>query len=112
MRIAILGAGRVGRALGARWSEIGHDVVYGVRDPDDPKHADLPARATSVDAVRGADVVLLALPWAATQEVCRSVNVGDAVVLDATNPLAAGAPALEADPRVPQLVDTRIADPA
>lgn len=100
MRIAILGAGRVGRALGARWSDVGHDVVYGVREPDDPKHADLPARATSVDAVPGADVVLLALPWVATQEVCRSVDVGDAVVLDATNPLAAGAPALEADPEL------------
>ena len=35
MRIAIVGAGRVGRALGARWSEIGHDVVYGVREPTD-----------------------------------------------------------------------------
>ena len=91
MRIAIIGAGRVGRALGTRWTEVGHDVVYGVRDPADPKVGDLTALATPQVAVDGADVVLIALPWAATQEVVSGLDVGDAVVLDATNPLAVNA---------------------
>ena len=98
MRIAIIGAGRVGRALGTRWSEVGHDVVYGVRDPGDPKVADLAQVATPQEAVAGADVVLIALPWAATQEVVSGLDVGDAVVLDATNPLAVNARELVADP--------------
>lgn len=98
MKIAVLGAGRVGRTLGGRWSAAGHDVVYGVRDPGDPKHADLAARATPADAVSGTDVVLVALPWDAAEAVLRSVDVGDAVVLDATNPLAAGARQLEGHP--------------
>ena len=98
MRIAIIGAGRVGRALGTRWSEVGHDVVYGVRDPGDPKVADLAQVATPQEAVAGADVVLIALPWAATQEVVSGLDVGDAVVLDATNPLAVNARELVANP--------------
>ena len=98
MRIAIIGAGRVGRALGARWTEVGHDVVYGVRDPGDPKVADLTQVATPQEAVDGADVVLIALPWAATQEVVSGLDVGDAVVLDATNPLAVNARELVANP--------------
>ena len=98
MRIAIIGAGRVGRALGTRWSEVGHDVVYGVRDPGDPKVGDLARVATPQEAVDGADVVLISLPWAATQEVVSGLDVGDAVVLDATNPLAVNARELVANP--------------
>lgn len=98
MRIAIIGAGRVGRALGGRWSAVGHDVVYGVRDPRDEKHADLPHVATVQDAVEGANVVLISLPWMAMQEAVSQLTVGDAVVLDATNPLAANARELIANP--------------
>ena len=98
MRIAIIGAGRVGRALGTRWNIVGHDVVYGVRGPRDPKHADLTGTARPEEAVRGADVVLISLPWAATKEAVSALDVGNAVVLDATNPLAVNAREMVADP--------------
>jgi len=98
VRIAIIGAGRVGKALGGRWQAAGHDVVYGVRDPTEPRHAGLGAIAAPRTAVRGADVVLVALPWDATESALADLEVGDAVVLDATNPLAAGARELELDP--------------
>lgn len=97
MRIAIIGAGRVGRALGTRWTAVGHDVVYGVRDPVDPKVADLAQVTSSQEAVHGADVVLISLPWAATQEVVSGLQAGEAVVIDATNPLAANARELVAN---------------
>lgn len=88
-RIAIVGAGRVGRALGARWLEAGHDVVFGVREPSDPRHADLGAPALSVaDAAAAADVVVLATPWAATEQAARAVASCGAIIVDATNPLA------------------------
>jgi predicted dinucleotide-binding enzyme len=98
MDIAIIGAGRVGRTLGERWAAVGHRVVYGVREPGDPRHAGLTEVATPAEAVVGADAILVALPWAATEEVLRGLDVGDAVVIDATNPLAAGARELSADP--------------
>jgi 8-hydroxy-5-deazaflavin:NADPH oxidoreductase len=98
MRVAIMGAGRVGQALGTRWSQTGHEVVYGVRDPADPRHAGLGVVATAAEAVADVRAVLVALPWAATEEVMRQLVVGDAVVMDATNPLAAGARQLTADP--------------
>lgn len=99
VQIAIIGAGRVGRALGGRWSANGHGVRYGVRRPDDPRHAELvdsapgtaaPVVSTVQGAVDTADVVLVALPWASTEQVMGSVAVGSAVVVDATNPRAAG----------------------
>lgn len=95
MQIAVIGAGRVGRALGWRWAAAGHAVRYGVRDPADLRHAELAAAGTATvvtphDAVDAADAVLVALPWAATEEVMGSLRVGGAVVIDATNPRAAG----------------------
>jgi len=100
MKIAILGAGRVGRALGGRWEGAGHHVTYGVRDPADPRHADLGAAAAPADAARGVDALLVALPWDATETVLRDLDVGDAVVIDATNPLAANARQLAGHPEL------------
>jgi len=55
MRIAIIGAGNVGRALGGAWSK-DHDVTYGVGNPHDAKHADLGERvAATGDAARDAE---------------------------------------------------------
>ena len=62
MRIAILGAGRVGTALGQRWADLDHEVVYGVRAPGDARDATLAERAEAADAVIGADAVVVALP--------------------------------------------------
>jgi predicted dinucleotide-binding enzyme len=99
MKIAIIGAGRVGSTLGARWS-LGHDVVYGVRDPSDARHASLGSVARPADAVRGVDAVLVALPWDSAETVLGTLDVAGAVVIDATNPLAADARKLNAHPEL------------
>lgn len=98
MKIAVVGAGRVGRALGTQWSAAGHDVVYGVRDPGSDKVADLSAVASVADAVGGSEVALISLPWAAVHDTLSGLVVGDAIIVDATNPLAAGDRELAADP--------------
>jgi len=95
MRIAIIGAGKVGTSLGSGWTGSGHDIVYGVRDPEDSRHAPLGSVETPADAVTGAEAVVISLPWDATESVARGLDVGGAVVIDATNPLAAGARQLE-----------------
>jgi predicted dinucleotide-binding enzyme len=97
MNIAVIGAGRVGSTLGGRWAAGDHAVTFGVRTPGDTRHDSLRAVpgvsvATPADAVAGADVVVLALPWPAVEEVARDLGpaLGEAVLVDASNPIADG----------------------
>lgn len=90
MRIAILGAGNVGMALGHGWNQEGHEVVFGVRNP--AGKLVLAGRVAEIpEAVREADVVVLATPWNAVQDVLRAAGTLDGVVLvDCTNPILPG----------------------
>ena len=94
MKIGIIGAGNIGRTLGQTWAAAGHDVAYGVRTPDDPKHAALTASGAVVAlaaAVAQADVLVLSLPGQAVAQF--AADMGDAlngkVVIDATNNVGA-----------------------
>src|SRR4051794_35695470 len=90
MRVAIVGAGKIGTTLGQLWSEHGHEVVYTFsRDP-----AALAARAAAAggtaaeppDAVRGAGAVLLATPGTLVAEAAAQLGALDRVpLIDATN---------------------------
>jgi predicted dinucleotide-binding enzyme len=81
VKIAVIGAGNIGRTLGTKWADAGHDVVYGVRSPGAPDTAAVP------DAVAGAEVVTLAVPGAAAKDVLASLGaeLEGKVVIDATN---------------------------
>jgi len=82
MKIAVIGRGSVGGTLGRRWAGGGHAVTYGVRRP---RAADEKAVA---DAARGAEVVLLAVPWGAAREALQACgDLAGKVLLDCTNPL-------------------------
>ncbi len=95
MKIAIIGAGNVGGTLGKAWAAKGHEVVFGVRNPQDAKVQEVvkaggaKARAASVkDAAAQAEVVLLATPWGATQDAIKAAgSLAGKIVVDATNPL-------------------------
>jgi hypothetical protein len=84
--IVVVGAGKVGRALGTNLSRHGYPVTYAVRDLD----ADLPDGATAVpvgDAAQAADLVVLAVPFDVAPEVVRHMALQPGTVLvDATNP--------------------------
>jgi len=89
MRMAIIGAGNVGATLGERWRAAGHDVVYGLR-AGKPGPAGAPT-AEVVAAARGAEVVLLAVPWEAAEGVVAEVGAWDGrILIDATNPIGPG----------------------
>jgi 8-hydroxy-5-deazaflavin:NADPH oxidoreductase len=98
MKIAIIGAGNVGGTLGRRWAQNGHEVTFGVRDPQSPKVQDVlraagaKARAVSVrEAATAAECILLATPWTATQDAIQTAgNLSGKIVVDCTNPLAPG----------------------
>jgi predicted dinucleotide-binding enzyme len=98
MKIAIIGAGNVGGALGTNWAQKGHDIIFGVRDPNSEKAQALlrtigaNARAATVsDAAASADMIVLSTPWPATEAAIRSMgSLKGKIVLDATNPLTRG----------------------
>ena len=98
MKIAIIGAGNVGGALGANWAQKGHEILFGVRDPKADKVQALlgkiggKAKAmTPAEAAAAADVIVLSTPWPATEAALRSMgNLRGKIILDATNPLARG----------------------
>jgi predicted dinucleotide-binding enzyme len=82
VRIAIVGAGRIGGNAARLWSRAGHDVVICFS-----RH---PAAAPA-DAVLDADVVMLAVPWGAIDQALGEVGpLAGKVVLDATNQFGAG----------------------
>ena len=94
MNITIIGAGNVGATIGASWSRAGHAVSYGLRTPDDPKYTGLRAHATVLavpDAVRTAEVVVLAVPWRAVEATLLELDeaLDGKVLVDATNPIKA-----------------------
>lgn len=96
MRIAIIGAGNVGSTLGRAWQRRGHEITYGVRNPDDSKYADLGPVTDNAAAVAAADIVAVCTPWQATQAaVAACGDLTGKVVIDCTNPLTPDVTALE-----------------
>ena len=95
MKIAIIGAGNVGGTLGRILTQKGHEIVFGVRNPQSSKvqsavdSTGRKALAASVEeAASHGEVLILATPWNATQEaIASSGNLTGKIIIDATNPL-------------------------
>jgi predicted dinucleotide-binding enzyme len=86
--IAVIGAGKVGDTLATAWERAGRTVAVGVRHPAD---ASRPA-TTVTEALDGADVVVLAVPGAATRSTIdiNAPALAGKVVVDTTNDLSHG----------------------
>ena len=95
MKICILGAGKIGGVLGQKWASKGHEVVFGVRDPQAQKVQNLlqsiegsvtPAAIDSAVKVDTA-VVLLAIPGSAVPATAAALGeqLDGKIVIDATN---------------------------
>lgn len=98
MDIAIIGTGAVGSALGRGWSRAGHRIRYGTANPADRKHVSVASAAgqaqveTVSAAALNAEVIVLAVPWEAVPDVVKAIGPSAGkLVIDATNPLCAGA---------------------
>ena len=96
MRIAVIGAGSVGRTLGKAWQHRGHQISYGVPKPADAKYASLGATVTTnADAARDAEVVVLCTPWQGTRDATQACgDLTGKVLIDCTNPLTPDVSAL------------------
>jgi NADPH-dependent F420 reductase len=102
MKIAIVGIGNVGGALGKRLAAAGHQVLFGTRPKDSDKAAGLAAAAGPnasatplKEAAAAAAVIVLATPYnAATAALASLGDLSGKTVVDATNPLTRGADGL------------------
>lgn len=98
MRIGILGAGNIGGALGRQWAARGHEILFGVRDPQSytvqilmnsvPENA---STGTMREAAAFGEVLALAVPWQAAHEVLAQVgDLSGKILIDCTNRLGSG----------------------
>lgn len=96
MTVAIVGAGRVGRALGQALAAKRYAVSFGVPDP--ARHADLATEfggratvGTVGEAIEPVALVILATPYGAALQVARDIpDWKNRILVDATNPIAPG----------------------
>ena len=96
MKICILGTGNVGRALAKPWAEKGHEIVFGSRDPD--KALEIAesmgknvCSSTYEEAAKWGDVVVLAIPYTAAQDIIKATgDLTGKILVDCTNPIAPG----------------------
>lgn len=99
LHIAVLGAGNIGSTLGRKWLAAGHEVVFGVTDPGSPRAEALrgevgqsAAISGAEQALDGAEVVVLAIPGKAVEELLQA-NAGrldGKIIVDATNRMGGG----------------------
>ena len=94
MEIAIIGAGNVGTTLGNAWIKRGHEVAFGIRDPESAKARSLAQQFPAArlllngEAAHNAEMIVLATPWQSTEEAVRSCGDLDGkTIIDCTNPL-------------------------
>ena len=96
MQIGILGAGNVGGALARAWTGKGHQVMFGVPNPNSEKTQKALAslggkvRAGAVsEAGAFGEAIVLTVPWPAAQQAVESLgNIAGKTLVDCTNPLA------------------------
>ena len=93
MKVAIIGAGNVGKALGTSLTRAGHDVTLAAQSPETARAAAQEIGIASADdaasAVKDAKIVILAIPYTAGAGVAAEIADGTVgrTVIDVTNPL-------------------------
>jgi 8-hydroxy-5-deazaflavin:NADPH oxidoreductase len=90
MRIAVVGTGNMGAGLGRAFARA-HQVVLGSRDPEaaavTAREIGAEGAAPIAEAIRDADVVVLAIPWRAMEETLPQLgDLAGKVVIDISNP--------------------------
>lgn len=95
MKIAFIGSGRQGGAMGLQFARVGHEVMFSSRNPDNLK--DLVAKAGSKaragrpdEAAKWGDVIVIAVPYGALPQVGRDYAplMKGKVVIELGNPRA------------------------
>jgi 8-hydroxy-5-deazaflavin:NADPH oxidoreductase len=91
MYLAIIGAGNVGRALATSATRAGHAVTVSDRDPQEAQAVAQAAGArpagSTAEALRDAEAVVLAVPYAAVEGIVREAGsvLDGKILIDVTN---------------------------
>jgi predicted dinucleotide-binding enzyme len=96
LKIATIGAGREGGALGSLFVKAGHPVMFSSRHPEELKDlvvglGPLAKAGTVAEAVAFGEVVLLVVPYAAVPEIGKEYGAAlaaKALIIDVSNPIA------------------------
>lgn len=92
MKIALIGSGKIGGTLAEKWSGSGHEVVFGVREPERkraeraPENPDIPFE-TIPYAILRSQAVVFAVPGGAMDSLIQANAEGlsGKLLIDATN---------------------------
>ncbi len=97
MNITFIGVGNVGAPLADRLQKLGHTVTIAARDPNSQSVQAALSRNTSLEvktpiaAVKSAEIVFLATPFAANEAALGEVSLAleGKILVDCTNPVGA-----------------------
>ncbi|HTQ98905.1 MAG TPA: NADPH-dependent F420 reductase [Candidatus Acidoferrum sp.] len=95
LKIATIGAGKMGSELGKLWAKAGHKIMFSTRHPEELKELvnGVGANAsagTVADAVAFGDVVVLLVPYGAMPDLAKEHGkalASKALLLDVSNPI-------------------------
>jgi len=95
LKIATIGAGKMGGELGKLWAKAGHKIMFSTRHPEELKDlvAGVGANAsagTVAEAVAFGDVIVLLVPYSAMPDLAKDhgkVLAAKALVMDVSNPI-------------------------
>ena len=94
-KIAILGTGRMGKAIGSNLAQQGYSIIYGSRTPESPEKVSFINETLEDDSIANyqnasdsAEVIFIALPWHATKETLIKIEgLENKIIVDVTNAL-------------------------
>jgi hypothetical protein len=97
MNVTFIGVGNVGAPLADRLQKLGHKVTIAARDPNSQSVQAALSRNTSlevktpIEAVKSAEIVFLATPFAANEAALAEVSLAleGKILVDCTNPVGA-----------------------
>jgi hypothetical protein len=93
MKVAIIGSGNIGQALGGALVRAGHDVTLVARDAIATQNVanqiGATTAATAPEALGGSQVAVLAVPYTSLAEVAAGIKsvIAGKVVIDVSNPI-------------------------
>jgi predicted dinucleotide-binding enzyme len=99
MKIAVIGSGNVGGTLARKWSEKGHEVRIGARNPENSKGTRLTGISSLQfcnihDAVQNSEVILIAVPAPSAPDAVRSLgDTTGKIIIDSMNIVGGKGPA-------------------